>query len=87
MQPMTLIELGMGVQSLVLMGRVYGIETHWIASALIIDDILKENLLIPEEYDIVFFGVAGYPSQEVDLDFRQLNEVCSKETWGNPFGD
>jgi len=84
MHPMALIELGSGVMSLILTARVRGIETHWIASALIIQDTIKQRLDIPEDYAIVFFGVAGYPATEVDQQFAPLEDVCLMESWGNP---
>lgn len=85
MQSMALIELGIGAQSLILTARAHGIETHWIASALLIQDAVKRELGIPDNYRIVFFGIAGYPSEEVNQDFARLQDVCFAESWGNEY--
>ncbi|MFQ6113484.1 MAG: nitroreductase family protein [bacterium] len=82
---LALVELGMGVQSLALAARAYGVETHWIAGALLVNREIKEALDVSEEYDVVFFGVAGYPSEEIIQKFPALREVCYAEGWGKPF--
>ena len=84
-QPQAHIELGMGVQGLMLVARTYGVETHWIAGALLVNWEIKNSLKIPGDYDVIFFGVAGYPSEEIIQEFPPLNEVCYTETWGKPF--
>jgi nitroreductase len=81
MRPMALIELGCGVQSLIMTARACGAETHWIASALMLDEIIKKQLHIPEDYEIVFFGVAGYPAEIISQDFPPLEDVCYPEKW------
>lgn len=85
MRPMALIELGVGVQSLILTARAHGIETHWIASALLVQDVIKRRLNVPDGYTVVFFGVAGYPEEEIDQQFVDLGEVCFAESWEVPF--
>jgi nitroreductase len=81
MRPMALIELGSGVQSIIITARAYGVETHWIASALMLDEIIKKQLHIPKDYEIVFFGVAGYPAETIPQNFPPLEEVCYSEKW------
>lgn len=85
MRPMTLIEMGFGIQSLTLTARAHEVETHWIASALLIEDTIRNLLEIPDGYDIVFFGVAGYPSEEIAQDYPEIEDVCFAETWGDRF--
>jgi len=75
------IELGAGVQSLILVARTYGVETHWIAGALLVEDDISTVLGIPDEYRVAFFGVAGYPSEEVSQPFPPLEELCYREHW------
>jgi nitroreductase len=75
------IELGAGVQSLMLVARTYGVETHWIAGALLVEDDITTALGIPDEYRVAFFGVAGYPSEQVDQPFPPLEEICYHERW------
>lgn len=76
MHPMALIELGMGVQSLILAARAHGIETHWIASALLIEDTVEAEIGVPDGYRLVFFGIAGYPNEEIEQPFTRLDEIC-----------
>jgi nitroreductase len=85
MRSMALIELGIGVQSLILTARAHGVETHWIASAVLTQDAIREQLDVPDDYTIVFFGIAGYPSEEIDQPFAQLSEVCFGESWGSSY--
>ncbi len=84
-RPQALVELGMGVQSLALVARVFGVETHWIAGALLINKEIKEVLKIPEEYDVGFFGIAGFPSEEIMQEFPQLQEIFYAESWKESF--
>lgn len=81
-RPQSLVELGMGVQSLSLLARAYRIETHWIAGALIVNRQIRDELGIPEDYDVAFFGTAGYPSEEIEQKFPPLHEICYTESWG-----
>jgi nitroreductase len=85
MRPLALIELGCGVQSLVLAARAYGIETHWIASALLVEDHIRQELGIADDYDVVFFGVAGYPAEQVDQELGRLEKLCYESSWGIPY--
>ncbi len=77
--PIALIELGMGIQSLILTARAHGIETHWIAGALLIKDSIGQILKIPNYYELGFFGVAGYPKEEVTVEFPATDDLCFKE--------
>lgn len=84
-RPQALVELGVGVQGLMLVARAYGVETHWIAGALLVNREIKEALKIPKGYDVAFFGVAGYPSEEIIQKFPPLHEICYSEAWDIPF--
>jgi nitroreductase len=84
-RPMTFIEMGLGIQSLTLVARAHRIETHWIASALLIGDVIREQLGIPDTYELAFFGVAGYANEEIPEDFPSLQDICYKEAWGGRF--
>lgn len=75
----------MAAQSLMTIARAYGVETHWIAGALVVSQEIKEALKIPEEYDLAFFAVLGYPSEEIVQKFPQLHDVCYAETLNRPF--
>ena len=81
MQGQALIELGAGVQSLILVARTYGVETHWIASALLVEDEISNALGIPGEYRVAFFGVAGYASEESAQQHAPLEDICYRERW------
>jgi nitroreductase len=81
MRGQALIELGAGVQSLILTARTYSIETHWIAGALLVEDDIRAAMGIPEEYRVAFFGVAGYASEEITQPMPPLENLCCWERW------
>jgi len=81
---LALVELGMGAEGFALAARAEGVEAHWIAGALLVNGEIEHVLGIPEGYDVVFFGVAGYPREEVVQEFPSLHEVCHAEVWGKP---
>ena len=56
----------MGAQSLALVARAYGLETHWIASALLVDEAIESELKIPRGYELAFFGMVGFASGKPD---------------------
>jgi nitroreductase len=76
----------MGIQNLALMARAYGVETHWIAGALLVGDAFRDALQIPATHDIAFFGVIGYPSEEIDQPIPDLGAVCDFGSWGGGVG-
>jgi len=86
-RPMALIELGVGVQGLMVAGRAHGLETHWIASALLLKNEIRTILEIPDDYELVFFGVLGYPSEEVKREFPPTKEICFADKWNKPLDD
>lgn len=80
---LAVVEMGMGVQGLSLVARTYGLETHWIASALLIDDVIEGALGVPEAYDLAIFGMLGFPTEEVPQEYPALDAIVFKETWRN----
>jgi hypothetical protein len=86
-RPVALIELGMAAEALMLVGRTYAVETHWIAGAGLVEREIKEVLEIPQEFDLALFGVAGYPSESITHEFPALGEVCYSERWGQTWPD
>jgi nitroreductase len=81
-RPLATLELGMGVQSLVLVARTYGLETHWIAGANLIADAIERELGIPEDYGLAFFGMVGFPAEEIPEEYPSLESVAYGEGWG-----
>ncbi len=81
-RPQAHVELGEGAQGLMLVARAYGVETHWIAGALLVGPKINDVLNVPEEYDIVSFAVAGYPEKEIEQKYPPVQEVCYGEAWG-----
>jgi len=39
---------------------------------------------IPRDHEIIYFGLMGYPDEEVAQKFPSLNEVSYAEKWGAP---
>ncbi len=79
-------EVGGAVRSLELMALTYGIGLHGIMGVLVpqVGEPIKEILRIPDDYEIVYFGVIGYAGEEVDQKFPALRDFCYAEEWGNP---
>ncbi|MFQ6104335.1 MAG: nitroreductase family protein [Candidatus Glassbacteria bacterium] len=80
-RPQSLVELGMAIGSISLVARAYGVETHWIAGALLVNARIKDALGIPKAYDVAFFGIAGYPSEKVRQKFPTVHEIYHAESW------
>jgi nitroreductase len=83
--PQALVELGWGTQDLALIARAYGLETHWVAGAVLVNPELKRTLKIPVEYEVISFAVAGYPEKLIQQNFPPLEAVAFGETWGRGF--
>ncbi len=83
-RPQALVELGQGAEALALVARAYGVETHWIAGAVLARQRISDVLHIPEDYGVVSFFAAGYPREEVVQEFPGLEEVCYGESWAAP---
>ena len=46
---------------------------------------MRTVLGIPEDYELVHFGIMGYPREEVDVTFPQLSNVSFADRWANPW--
>jgi len=46
---------------------------------------MRAALGIPEDYELVHFGIMGYPKEEVEVTFPKLADVSFANTWGNPW--
>ncbi|MDH2901795.1 MAG: nitroreductase family protein [archaeon] len=78
-------EVGTAVRSLELVASAHGISLHGIMGALVdpVSDRIRRVLHIPSDYEIVYFGVMGYPKEEVDVKFPDLRTICYSESWAN----
>ncbi len=78
-------EVGGAVRSLELMSLIYGIGLHGIMGVLVpaIGEPIKEILKIPGDFEIVYFGVMGYPGEEIAQKFPKLGDFCYLEKWGD----
>ena len=76
-------EVGTAVRSLELKGLEHGVGLHGIMGLLMpeIGNGVKTELGIPEDQELVFFGIMGYPDEKAEQNFPKLEEVCSFETW------
>ena len=77
-------EIGGAVRSLELAALTYGIGLHGIMGILVpaIGEPIREVLKIPADYEIVYFGILGYPGEEVAQKFPDLKEMSYSDTWG-----
>ncbi len=84
-------EIGGAVRSLELSALTYGIGLHGIMGILVpeIGDPIKQALQIPSDYEIIYFGIMGYPNEEVEQNFPKLEALTYSERWGetiqNPY--
>lgn len=76
-------EVGTATRSLELKGLEHGIGLHGIMGLLIpeIGYGVKVEIGIPEDEELVFFGIMGYPNEKAEQSFPKLEEVCYFETW------
>jgi nitroreductase len=79
-------EIGTAVRSVELAALAHGIGLHGIMGILVPEVVepINQVLGIPSDYEIVYFGLMGYPDEEVVQKFPPLNEVCYSEKWGTP---
>ena len=83
-------EVGTAVRSLELKALELGIGLHGIMGLLYpkVGDGLKAAVGIPEDQELVFFGILGYPDETVEQKFPNLSDVCYFEGWlGKPDAD
>ena len=74
-------EIGTAVRSVELAALAHGIGLHGIMGILVpeVVELISEVLGIPRNDEIVYFGLMGYPDEEVAQKFPRLNEVCYAE--------
>lgn len=79
-------EVGGAVRSLELLALTYGIGLHGIMGVLVpaVGEPIKEVLKIPADYEVVYFGVMGYPYEEIAQKFPGLGNFCYAESWSDP---
>ncbi len=77
-------EIGTAVRSIELVALAHGIGLHGIMGILVPEVVepINEALGIPPDHEIVYFGIMGYPDEQVAQKFPSLDEVCYAEKWG-----
>ena len=81
-------EIGSAVRSIELKALEYGIGLHGPIMGLLMPEVnrgLRAALGIPEDYELVHFGIMGYPKEEVEVAFPRLSDVSFADRWGNPW--
>lgn len=76
-------EVGTAVRSIELKALEHGIGLHGIMGMLIpeINRDVEKVLGIPEGQELVYFGIMGYPDEQVEVKFPNLEDVCYPEKW------
>ncbi len=78
-------EIGSAVRSIELKALEYGIGLHGPIMGLLMPEVnrgVRAALGIPEDYELVHFGIMGYPGEQVVQKFPDLKEMCYSDTWG-----
>ena len=78
-------EIGSAVRSLELKALEYGIGLHGPIMGMLMPEVnrgIKAVLGIPENYELVHFGIMGYPKEEVEVKFPKLSDVSFANEWG-----
>jgi nitroreductase len=78
-------EIGSAVRSIELKALEYGIGLHGPIMGLLMPDVnrgVRAALGIPKDYELVHFGIMGYPDEEVVQKFPDLKEMCYSDSWG-----
>lgn len=44
---------------------------------------MRAALGIPEDYELVHFGIMGYPKEEVEVTFLKLSDMSFANKWGH----
>ena len=79
-------EIGSAVRSIELKALEYGIGLHGPIMGLLMPEVnrgVRAVLGIPEGYELVHFGIMGYPGEQVVQKFSDLKEMCYSDTWGH----
>ena len=81
-------EIGAAVRSIELKALEYGIGLHGPIMGLLMPEVnrgVRAVLGIPQNYELVYFGIMGYPSEEVEVTFSKLSDVSFANKWGQPW--
>ncbi len=81
-------EIGSAVRSIELKALEHGIGLHGPIMGLLMPEVnrgLRAALEIPEDYELVHFGIMGYPKEEVEVTFPQLSDVSFANRWSHPW--
>jgi len=79
-------EVGSAVRSIELKALEYGIGLHGPIMGLLMPEVnrgMRAVLGIPVDYELVHFGIMGYPKEEVEVQFPQLSDVSFANRWGS----
>ena len=82
-------EIGSAVRSIELKALSYGIGLHGPIMGLLMPEVSKgvrSVLGIPDGWELVHFGIMGYPKEEVEVKFPNLSDLAFADKWGNPWG-
>jgi len=81
-------EIGSAVRSIELKALEHGIGLHGPIMGLLMPEVsggVRTALGIPDDYELVHFGIMGYPKEEVEVTFPKLSEVSFANRWSNPW--
>jgi nitroreductase len=81
-------EIGSAVRSIELKALEHGIGLHGPIMGLLMPEVnkgVRAALGIPEDYELVHFGIVGYPKEEVEITFPKLSDVSFANRWGSSF--
>jgi hypothetical protein len=81
-------EIGSAVRSIELKALEHGIGLHGPIMGLLMLEVnkgVRVALGIPEDYELVHFGIMGYPKEEVEIRFPKLSDVSFADRWGSSF--
>lgn len=79
-------EIGSAVRSIELKALEHGIGLHGPIMGLLMPEVnkgVKSVLGIPDDWEIVHFGIMGYPKEKVEVEFPKLSDLAFAENWGS----
>ena len=76
-----LVDMGIAMEHMMLAATELGLGTCWIGLRFN-EEIVKETLKIPEQYQVVAITPLGYPDEKPSLKTRKnREEIVHQETW------
>jgi hypothetical protein len=81
-------EIWSAVRSIELKALEHGIGLHGPIMGLLMPEVnrgMRTVLGIPEDYELVHFGIMGYPKEQVEVTFPELSAVRFANEWGHPW--